>query len=80
MVNCLFCHQPVTENQVLCLNCGSQIKPLDVKLRFFWSKRNVLLSDQQPILFESKISEGKGREFKRRLRKPKGNMTLDRWL
>jgi hypothetical protein len=80
MVNCLFCHQPVTENQVLCLNCGSQIRPLDVKLRFFWRRRSVLLYDQQPFLFESKIIEGKAREIKRKLRKPQGNETLDRWL
>jgi len=80
MVNCLFCLNPVTENQVLCLNCGSQIKPLEVRHRFFWRKRNVLLSDQQPILFEYKVLEGKTREIKRRLRKQAGNMTLDQWL
>ncbi|NVM45919.1 MAG: hypothetical protein HWN79_13465 [Candidatus Lokiarchaeota archaeon] len=80
MVNCLFCHNPVTENQVLCLNCGSQIKPLEVKHRFFWRKRDVFLSNQQPFLFENNVLEGKKREIKRRLRKPIGNMTLDRWL
>jgi hypothetical protein len=80
MVNCLFCHQSVTENQVLCLNCGSQIKPLDVKLRLFWRRRSVLLYDQQLFLFESKIIKGKAREIKQRLRKPQGNETLDRWL
>ena len=80
MVNCLFCHQPVTENQVLCLNCGSQIKPLEVKFRFLWRKHNIHLSIQQPFSFDSKLIEGKAREIKRRLRKPEGNATLDRWL
>jgi len=80
MVNCLFCHQPVTENQVLCLNCGSQIKPLEVKFRFFWKKHNMFLSNQQSSLFENKLVEVKTREMKRRLRKPYGNTTLDRWL
>ncbi|NVM16150.1 MAG: hypothetical protein HWN80_00435 [Candidatus Lokiarchaeota archaeon] len=80
MVKCLFCYQPVTENQVLCLNCGSQIRPLDVKLRLFWRKRSVLLSNQHPIIFESKLIEGRTREIKQKLRKPHGNTTLDRWL
>ncbi len=80
MVNCLFCHQPVTENQVLCLNCGSQIKPLEVKFRFFWKKHNMFLSNQQVSLFESKFIEVKTSEIKRRLRSPQGNTTLDRWL
>ena len=80
MVNCLFCHQPVTENQVLCLNCGSQIKPLDVKLRLFWRKRSTILSNQQPFQIEGAISEWKPRETKRALKKPQGNLTLDRWL
>ena len=80
MVNCPFCIKPVTENQVVCLNCGVQIKPLEVKHRFFWRKRKVLLSDQQPFLFESQVYKGKTRETKRRLRNPKGNLTLDQWL
>lgn len=77
---CLFCHKPVTENQVLCLNCGSQIKPLEVKFRFFWKKYNMFLSSQQLSLFESKLIEVKTSESKRKLRSPQGNATLDRWL
>ena len=80
MVKCLFCNKPVRENQVLCLNCGSQIKPLEVKFRFFWKKHNVFFSIQQPSLFESKLLEVKPRDIKRRLRKPPGNTTLDQWL
>lgn len=80
MGNCLFCHKPVTENQVLCLNCGSQIKPLEVKFRFFWKKYNMFLSSQQLSLFESKLIEVKTSESKRKLRSPQGNATLDRWL
>lgn len=80
MVNCLFCHKPVTENQVLCLNCGSQIKPLEVRYRLFWRKRSVIVSHQQPFSFGSKLIEGKSRDTKRNLRKPIGNTTLDRWL
>jgi hypothetical protein len=80
MVNCLFCHNPVTENQVLCLNCGSQIKPLEIKHRFFWRKRHVLFSNQQSFFYENKLLEGKTKEIKRRLKKQVGNMTLDRWL
>lgn len=77
---CLFCHKPVTENQVLCLNCGSQIKPLEVKFRFFWKKYKMFLSSQQLSLFESKLIEVKTSESKRKLRSPQGNATLDRWL
>jgi hypothetical protein len=80
MVKCLFCHKRVSENQVICLNCGSQIKPLEVKYRLFWRKRSVVLSHQQPYIFEAKLIEGKSREFKRKLRKPHGNTTLDKWL
>jgi len=80
MANCLFCNKSVTENQVVCLNCGSQIKPLEVKFRFFWKKHNMFFSIQRPSLFESNLIEGKTREIKRRLRKPHGNTTLDRWL
>lgn len=80
MVNCLFCHKPVSENQVICLNCGSQIKPLEVKYRLFWRKRSVILSHQKPFLIEGKLIEGKNREIKRRLRRPLGNTTLDKWL
>jgi hypothetical protein len=80
MVNCLFCHKPVSENQVICLNCGSQIKPLEVKYRLFWRKRSVILSHQQSFIFEDKLIEGKTKEVKRKLRSPQGNTTLDKWL
>ena len=80
MVKCLFCHKPVAETQVICLNCGSQIKPLEVKYRLFWRKRSVFLSQQQSFIFEGKIIEEKTREFKRKLKTPTGNTTLDKWL
>jgi hypothetical protein len=80
LVICLFCNKPVTENQVICLNCGSQIKPLEVKYRLFWRKRSIILSPQKSFIYEGNQIEGKTREFKRKLRIPACNTTLDRWL
>ena len=80
MSECPYCHQPILESQILCMNCGSQIKPLEVKYRLFWRKRSVVLSHQQPYIFEAKLIEGKTREIKRKLRTPYGNTTLDKWL
>lgn len=32
MSNCPHCNNPIGENQVICLNCGSQIKPLKTSI------------------------------------------------
>jgi len=35
MSNCPHCNNPIGENQVICLNCGSQIKPLKTSIFHF---------------------------------------------
>lgn len=78
MSECHYCHQPILENQILCMNCGSQIKPLEVKRRLFGGKRKIYLYIQHPFLPEKKLI--RVGEQKRSSMIAKGNMTLEPWL
>ena len=80
MSKCPYCNKTVTNNQVLCMNCGSQIKPLKVKRQFFGGKINVILSVNRSNSFEMSFIEERVKETKRRLKTPRGNLTLDHWL
>ena len=62
------------------MNCGSQIKPLKVKRKFFEGKISVILSVKRSNSFEMRVVEERVKETKRRLKTPKGNLTLDHWL
>jgi len=62
------------------MNCGSQIKPLKVKRKFFGGKINVILSVNRSNSFEMSFIEERVKETKRRLKTPRGNLTLDHWL
>ena len=80
MSKCPYCNKTVTANQVLCMNCGSQIKPLKVKRKLFGGKINVILSVNRSNSFEMSVIEERVKETKRRLKTPRGNLTLDHWL
>jgi hypothetical protein len=62
------------------MNCGSQIKPLEVKVRIFGARRRHFLLIQHPPLNEKNLIKWRYREQKLRLKTPKGNMTLDNWF
>lgn len=80
MSKCPYCNKTVTDNQVLCKNCGSQIKPLKVKRKLFGGRINVILSVERSNTFEMSVIEDRVKETKRRLKTPRGNLTLDQWL
>jgi hypothetical protein len=62
------------------MNCGYQIKPLEVKVRIFGARRRHFLLIQHPPLNEKNLIKWRYREPKLRLKTPKGNMTLDNWF
>ena len=80
MSKCPYCNKTVTDNQVLCMNCGSQIKPLKVKRKLFGGRINVILSVERSNTFEMSVIEDRVKETKRRLKTPRGSLTLDQWL
>ena len=80
MNKCQYCHKSVSENQVICMNCGSQVKPLEIKRRFFGSKRNTFLFIHHTAIPERILLNGKTTIQKHGYVEPNGNMTLDRWL
>lgn len=80
MSKCPYCNKTVTDNQVLCMNFGSQIKPLKAKRKLFGGKINVILSVNKSDSFEMRFIEDRVKETKRRLKTPRGNLTLDQWL
>jgi len=80
MSECPYCHSLVSDTQVLCMKCGSQIKPLEVKRRFFIGKRNYFLFVKESSLIKHKSIKWRPREPKPKLTKPPGNMTLDPWI
>lgn len=80
MNRCQYCHKPVSENQIICMNCGSQIKPLQIKRRFFGVKRNVYLFIHHNAIPEKMLLSEKEDLHREGFTLPNGNMTLDHWL
>ncbi|TES96779.1 MAG: zinc-ribbon domain-containing protein [Promethearchaeota archaeon] len=80
MSKCPYCNKTVTDNQVLCMNCGSQIKPLKAKRKLFGGRINVILSVERSNTFEMNVIEDRVKETKRRLKTPRDNLILDQWL
>ena len=80
MSKCPYCNKNVTDNQVLCMNFGSQIKPLKVKRKLFGGKINVMLFVKRSDSYAISVIEERVKETKRRLKTPRGNLTLDHWL
>jgi hypothetical protein len=80
MNKCHNCFNPITEHQIICLNCGCQIKPLEIKLRFFGARRRHLVLIQHPPLAGKNLIRWKYREPNVKLKAPKGNLTLDNWF
>ena len=80
MNKCHNCHSTIAENQIICMNCGSQVKPLEVKIRIFGARRRHFLLIQHPPLAERNLIKWGYREQKIILKAPNGNMTLDNWF
>ena len=43
MSNCPSCNNPIEENQVICLNCGIQIKPLKIEGRTYNNSKKLCI-------------------------------------
>lgn len=80
MNRCQYCHKSVTENQIICLNCGCQIRPLQIRRRFFGVKRNIFLFIHHTAIPEKILQNEKYDFQKHGYIIPNGNMTLDYWL
>ena len=78
MNTCQNCNWPIFDSQVICMHCGTQVKPLEIKLKIFGARRRHLVLIQHPPLADKNIIRWKYRESK--LKVPKGNMTLDHWF
>lgn len=79
MNKCQYCHKSVSENQIICMHCGCQVRPLLIKRRFFGVKRNVYLFIHHAAIPEKILMSGKEDE-KQGYTIPNGNTTLDQWL
>jgi len=80
MTRCQYCHKPVSENQIICMQCGCQIKPLEIRRRFFGVKRKVFLFIHHTTIPEKILFNGKEEFHKQGYIILNGNMTLDHWL
>ena len=80
MNRCQYCHNSISENQIICMHCGCQIRPLQIKRRFFGVKRNVFLFIHHAAIPEKILLNEKEDYQRQGYTILNGNMTLDYWL
>jgi hypothetical protein len=62
------------------MHCGCQVRPLQIKRRFFGVKRNILLFIHHTAIPEKMLLNEKEDFQKQGYITLNGNMTLDHWL